>query len=227
MESPSSVTTYTPTLRDRLGLDQIRVGSDRVAIRRRCSIEQKVMSWSGHSDRDRAERSHLTLRALPVSAPLAMMPVSATLRSTVGRCSPYGQGGSTVNDLSAVDVVRRLYAAFAARDLDAVTDCLAEDAVWTLPGTSPIAGTHHGAAAIRDDFLAKLGPLSGGTLRSELLDVCMGDEYVVAVQHATAQHDGRSLDVTACQLMRVEGGRIVEVRGHYSDQAALDDFWQQ
>ena len=82
-------------------------------------------------------------------------------------------------------------------------------------------------AAIRDNFLAKLGLLSGDTLRAQLLDVCGGDTYVVAVQHATAQHRGRHLDVTACQLMRVEDGHIVEVHGHYSDQAALDAFWQK
>jgi ketosteroid isomerase-like protein len=132
-----------------------------------------------------------------------------------------------VADPSAVHVVQRLYAAVADRDLDAAALCFAEDAVWMLPGTSAIAGTHRGWAAIRDNFLAKLGPLSGGTLRAQLLDVCGGDTYVVAVQHATAQHDGRNLDVTACQLMRVEGGHIVEVRGHYSDQADLDAFWQE
>jgi ketosteroid isomerase-like protein len=132
-----------------------------------------------------------------------------------------------VGDLSAVDVVRRLYAAFADRDLDTAVGCFAEDAVWTLPGNSPVAGIHRGPDAIRDNLLGKLGPMSGGTFRSELLDVCEGDRYVVAVQHATGQHDGRSLDITACQLMRVEGGRIVEVRGHYSDQVALDAFWQE
>jgi uncharacterized protein len=132
-----------------------------------------------------------------------------------------------VGDPNAVDVVRRLYAAVADRDLDAAATCFAEDAVWLLPGTSAIAGTHRGWAAIRDNFLAKTGPLSGGTLRAELLDVCSGDTHVVAVQHATAQYDGRNLDVTACQLMRVERGRIIEVRGHYSSQHALDAFWQE
>ena len=131
-----------------------------------------------------------------------------------------------MGDPSAVDVVRRLYAAVADRDLDAAAACFADDAVWVLPGTSSIAGTHRGWAEIRDNFLAKLGPLSGDTLRAELLDVCGGDTYVVAVQHATAHHEGRVLDVTACQLMRVEDGRIVDVRGHYSDQPALDAFWQ-
>ena len=131
-----------------------------------------------------------------------------------------------MEDPNAVDVVRRLYAAIADGDLDAAAMCFAEDAVWVLPGTSSIAGTHRGWAAIRDGFLAKLGPLSGGTFRVELLDVCGGDTYVVAVQHATAAHDGQNLDITACQLMRIEGGQIVEVRGHYSDEAALDAFWQ-
>jgi ketosteroid isomerase-like protein len=131
-----------------------------------------------------------------------------------------------VVDTAAGDVVRRFYAALAERDLHAVGACFAEDAVWTLPGQSPIAGSHRGWTAIRDDFLLQLGQRSGGTFRARLLDVCVGDEYVVAVQHATAEHEGRRLDVSACQLVRVEGGRIVEVRGHYDDQRALDDFWR-
>jgi ketosteroid isomerase-like protein len=47
----------------------------------------------------------------------------------------------------------------------------------------------------------------------------------VAVQRATAACQGRRLDVTGCQLMRLDEGRIAEVRGHYSDQYALDAFW--
>ena len=97
-----------------------------------------------------------------------------------------------------------------------------EDAVWHLPGTSPLAGTHRGWAAIRDDLLAKQGPLSGGTFRARLLDLAVGAEYIVAVVHATADHAGRQLDLTVCQLMRVQNGKIVEVRGYYADEAALN-----
>lgn len=124
-----------------------------------------------------------------------------------------------------VNVVRRFYAAVAARDLGAAEKCFAADASWHLPGVSPIAGTHRGWPAIRDEFLAKLGPLSDGTFRAELLDIAVGETYVVAVQHATADAHGRSLDITGCQLMRIKDGLISDVRGHYSDQAALDAFW--
>src|SRR5215213_10322250 len=124
-----------------------------------------------------------------------------------------------------VAVVRRLYAAVAAGDLAAVGECFDEDAVWHLPGTNALSGTHRGWSAIRDNLLAKQGPLSGGTFRAQLLDLAVGSEYIVAVVRATAEHAGRRLDLTVCQLMRVHNGKIVEVRGHYSDDAALNAFW--
>jgi uncharacterized protein len=125
------------------------------------------------------------------------------------------------------DVVRRMYDAISRGDVAAAAACFAPDAVWVLPGRGPMAGAHRGVQAIHQNFFARLGPLSGGTFRAELLDVAEGERYVVAVQRATAQHGGRSLDVTGCQLMTVEDGRITEVRGHYSDQEALDAFWSQ
>jgi hypothetical protein len=33
-------------------------------------------------------------------------------------------------------------------------------------------------------------------------------------------------DLTVCQLMRVQNGKIVEVHGHYVDEAALNAFWR-
>jgi ketosteroid isomerase-like protein len=130
------------------------------------------------------------------------------------------------NSENDVATVRRFYAAFAGRDFETMQSCFTPDAVWHLPGRGAIAGDHQGWDAIRDDFLTRVGPLSGGTLRAELIDVAAGSDYIVAVQHATADHDGRHLDVTACQLIRMRGGRIADVRGHYSDQYAFDAFWQ-
>ena len=124
-----------------------------------------------------------------------------------------------------VAVVRRFYAGLAAGDVATVEACFREDSVWHLPGTSRIAGTHRGWPAIRDDFLSKLRSLSGGTFRAEVLDLAVGAKYIVVVGKGLAQHAGRRLDVTVCQLMRVQEGKIVEVRGHYSDQAALDAFF--
>jgi ketosteroid isomerase-like protein len=124
------------------------------------------------------------------------------------------------------DTVRRFYAAFIPRDFDTMRACFTPDAVWHLPGRSAISGDHRGWDAIRRDFLDKTGPLSGGTLRAGLVDVAVGETHLVAVQHATASRDGRELDVSGCQLIRMEDGLIAEVTGHYSDQYAFDAFWR-
>ncbi len=124
-----------------------------------------------------------------------------------------------------VAVVRRLYAAVVARDLAAVGECFDEEAVWHLPGTNALSGTHRGWPAIRDSLLARQGPLSGGTFRAQLLDLAVGDQFIVAIVHATAERAGHRLDQTVCQLMRVQNGKIVEVRGHYADESALNAFW--
>ena len=128
-------------------------------------------------------------------------------------------------ETSAAEVVRRFYEALGDRDMDAVRACLHKDARWVLPGHSPVAGDHRGPDAIVNDFLAKLGPLSGGTFSARLIDVAVGADHVVAVQHATAERGEKRLNITACQLMTIEDGQITSVRGHYSDQYALDEFW--
>ena len=85
-----------------------------------------------------------------------------------------------------VAVVRRMYAAVAMGDLAGVQACFAEDALRHIPGTSAIAGDHRGRAAIRK-LIETVRRLSGDTFRAELVDVAVGEQYVVAVQHATAR----------------------------------------
>jgi ketosteroid isomerase-like protein len=151
---------------------------------------------------------------------------SATERITWGPDSAsVATGEGAVTAETPKEVVARFYKAVADRDLEAAGACFHEQATWVLPGVSPIAGEHRGWGSIRDDFLARLGPLSDGTFHAELLDVAVGERFVVAVQRATAHRERKRLDVTACQLMSIEDGKIVSVRGHYSDQQALDDFW--
>ena len=134
------------------------------------------------------------------------------------------RGQQTVSD---VDVVRRAYAALNAGDLDTLETLFAWDAVWTMPGTGAMSGVHKGWPAIRDEFLLLLGPLSGGTLCAELVDVAVGETYVVAIQRTSGCLKGRTLNVTSCQLVRMRHGLIAEVSGLYTaDQLAeIGAFW--
>jgi uncharacterized protein len=126
---------------------------------------------------------------------------------------------------SDVDAVRRLYAAFAAGDMDAARACLAVDVVWHVPGRSQIAGDYYGFEDIRHRFWDRLRLLTSGTFAVEALDLLVGENYVVGLQRATGERGGRRLDVVIALLMRVLDGRISELRGFLFDAYAFDAFF--
>ena len=129
--------------------------------------------------------------------------------------------------ISAADVhvIRRVYAALATGDMDELEQCFARDAVWHEPGDNIYSGDRLGWPEIRDDFLSLLGPLSRGGFRAELVDIAVGQEYLLAVHRGHGEHDGRILDSLSFQILRVVRGRIQEVWSTYANQAEVDAFW--
>jgi ketosteroid isomerase-like protein len=124
-----------------------------------------------------------------------------------------------------VDVVRRAYAAQASGDMDELEQCFARDAIWHEPGHNIYSGDRVGWPDIRDEFLALLGPLSRGAFRVELVDIAVGQKYVVAVHRARGEFNGRTLDSITFEAVRIVRGRIQEVWANYVNQAEVDAFW--
>ena len=122
-------------------------------------------------------------------------------------------------------VVRRLYEAFAAWDLEAIAGLLSDDIVFHVPGTGVNAGDHRG----RDEvfaFLEQAASLTGGTLRIRLHDVLVGDEHAAAVATYRATRPDRApLENNLVHLMRVEDGRVVESWFHSRNQYEVDEYW--
>lgn len=57
---------------------------------------------------------------------------------------------------SDVEIMRDLYASFAAGDIPAVVAVFSDEMTWQIPGDSPIAGTFNGA----DEIVAMFGTLA-------------------------------------------------------------------
>jgi len=119
---------------------------------------------------------------------------------------------------------RRGFEAFRTGDLAAIAELIDENAVWRVGGRSPFAGERRGRNAILG-FLAETARASGGTYRTEPLWVVADDERVVAAYRATGEREGRILDLEQLLLVRVQGGRWVEVTAVPTDQYAFDAFW--
>lgn len=127
---------------------------------------------------------------------------------------------------SDAEVIVRLDAALRSHDRVAARDCFSDDAVWKYPGKGPLAGRHVGWKAIERDLMAVRRLLSNDTYRAELLDVTVGDKYLVAVLRTQAEHGIHHLDITVCKLVRVVDGRIHEITNHLSDAAVHEAFWR-
>jgi ketosteroid isomerase-like protein len=84
-----------------------------------------------------------------------------------------------------VDLVRHLYAAFSAGDIEALAKAFAEDVTWSVPGNSAISGIHQGRDAVFAHF-GDLATRTQGTAVVTLMDVAGGTDRVYATDRLTA-----------------------------------------
>jgi len=122
-------------------------------------------------------------------------------------------------------LVRDLFAAFRARDLEAIRSAISESAIWHFPGRNGrLAGDHAGHAGIFA-FLARVSELTDGTFDLDLEEVVANDRIAVALFRGRARRRGRQLDNPTCLKIRLEGGRAAEVFEFVWDLYAVDEFW--
>ncbi len=123
-----------------------------------------------------------------------------------------------------VRLIRRGYESFAAGDLDALRDLMADTVVWHEPGRSPLGGDYEGQKGVVE-FLAKLRDLSDGTFAMELVDVLATPERAVALQEETARRGDRELDMSSAVEFEIHRGKITEVTVYHDDTYHFDEFW--
>src|SRR3954449_6010644 len=95
---------------------------------------------------------------------------------------------------------------YAGGDLDAARDLLAEDVVWHVPGTSPIAGDYRGREAVTAYFLARRR-LAGGAMAIAKHAEAAHDEALVQLADGRAALGGEDVIWRTAGVYRVAGGR--------------------
>lgn len=122
-------------------------------------------------------------------------------------------------------LVRRLFDAFARRDLETILAVVPEEVVWHFPGRlGALAGSHRGRDAVLE-FLAAVEELTAGSFSLDLLDVTASDEHAVALFRGHGERAGRRLDNPTSLVMRIRDGHVVELREFVWDLYHVDDFW--
>jgi ketosteroid isomerase-like protein len=119
---------------------------------------------------------------------------------------------------------RRMMAAFNAGDLSTISELVAPDVEYVVPGKSLLAGHTHDIAGLVE-MLRRGKELSGGTLRLELRSVVADAEYLFVYGRVRAERFDKRLDSDHCVVFRFAGGQIVSGRTVPVDLYEFDAFW--
>jgi len=122
-------------------------------------------------------------------------------------------------------IIRSLYHAFGTGDMAAVDQLLADDVTWHAPGNAQHAGMRRGKAELYAS-MGRLAELTGGTLRSEVVDILANDRRAVVIQRTRAERDDRpELDDREVIVYELRDGRVTEATEHPGDLHAMDSFF--
>jgi ketosteroid isomerase-like protein len=113
-----------------------------------------------------------------------------------------------------VAAARRLYEAFAARDVEALRDALAEDFVGAVSDGMPlgVGGEHTGREAMIRGVWSKVFAAYEMDVDAERF-YPSGEDHVVAVGHyrGTARATGQPMEATFAHVLTIRDGRIARL----------------
>ena len=93
---------------------------------------------------------------------------------------------------SKLETIERFFAAYAAQDGHRMSEALADDVEWTIPGHHPLAGTKRGSDEVRAFFDA----LASAGFRAETFFLEANDEYVVDIHRGYSTQGTGAVDTT-------------------------------
>src|ERR1700710_1052161 len=104
-----------------------------------------------------------------------------------------------------LELIKELYGAYISGDLEAVLRPFNDQSVWIELGDNQRTGVFRGATGLLEHSMRNL-ELTDGTLATELQEVVGGERFVVAIERATAQRNGRSLDMLCATSYQMADG---------------------
>ena len=127
--------------------------------------------------------------------------------------------------MNNIDIAKSYIKAVQTGDQATLGSLISPEVIWHQPGNNQFSGTHRGMAAV-GPMLGKMMEVSKGTFAITRADHYManGDWLAITLEFA-GQANGIQLKRPGVDLLRIEGGQVVEVRLFSGDQAQEDAFW--
>lgn len=129
--------------------------------------------------------------------------------------------------MNTIDIAKTYIKAVQTGDQATLGSIISPNVVWHQPGKNRFSGTHRGMAAV-GQMLGTMMEVSKGTFAITRADHYManGDWVAITIEFA-GEANNIKLKQPGVDLIRIEGGKIVEVRLFSSDQNQEDELWGQ
>ena len=126
-----------------------------------------------------------------------------------------------MTDNAKKKIAQDFVAALSSRNKSALEPIMADDIVWSLPGSSPMSGAAHGVEAIlkRSEILHAYG------VKIEIEYVVFGFRDVALHLHNTGKRDGLILDEHLTTVCHLDGEKIRRLDTFISDIEMLNSFF--
>ncbi len=127
--------------------------------------------------------------------------------------------------MNNIEIAKSYIHAVQTGDQAKLGSLISPEVIWHQPGNNQFSGTHQGMASV-GPMLGKMMEVSNGTFAITRAEHYManGDWVAITIEFAGVAN-GITLRQQGVDLLRIEGGKIVEVRLFSSDQAQEDLFW--
>ena len=122
-------------------------------------------------------------------------------------------------------VVRSFYDAAARGDMDACFALLTDDVKWTNIGTTRFSGTYAGKQALIEQLLGPLFAQLKAGISTTIENLTAEADIVVAQTTGAAEtHEGVPYNNSYCQVIRIRGGKIAEVKEYFDTELTSSVF---
>ena len=129
--------------------------------------------------------------------------------------------------MNTIDIAKAYIKAVQTNDQATLGGIISPDVIWHQPGKNRFSGTHRGMAAV-GPMLGAMMEVSKGTFAITRADHYMANgDWVAITNEFAGEANGIKLKQPGVDLIRIEGGKIVEVKLFSSDQKQEDAFWGQ
>jgi ketosteroid isomerase-like protein len=122
-----------------------------------------------------------------------------------------------------IELTRKGYAAFNSGDIEVVMNLLADDVVWHVFGSGPLAGDHTGKQAVMELFGRYLQLLDSQV--TDVHDILANDQHTVVMATLSLSRKGQSVEHRVTDVIHPDSeGRVKEFWRFFDDVGKSDAF---